>query len=189
MMTFEPGTDPREVLEAMSNQRKREIDEHYLHARWRLFWYFCLVLVIWAGVEWAISLLPIQPGASLVSVSDIEPAEAPALCPGDKLEFIYNIDSVADGVVDINLTLYRKTAPARTIIYSEPLTDIIIDPERQQIHAVWPIPHETIDPFSGEMIQLAPGEYQRRISISTTSRSTKPVTVLIDFSIKENCSS
>lgn len=148
------------------------------------------LVVMFFGVllyEWIDSRLPSPPGAALVNITDIQPTEPPALCPGDKLEFVYNVASVSEGVVDINLTLYRKTPPARTLIYSEPLTDIYIDAERQEIYAVWMIPHEVTDPFSGEAIALTPGEYQRRISISTSSRNTRPVMVPIDFVIKSEC--
>lgn len=183
MTVLEPGHDPLETLQLMSEQNKEDIRAHGRRSQLRLFWLFVTFMVV-AGVAHVWSL---QPGSALVSMSGLRPSDRPALCPGDTLEYIYSVDGAEDGVVDIDVTVYRETPPSQTIIYSTSLRDILVDPVHQETYAVWKIPTEVINPFTGQIEKFVPGDYQRRISISTTSRNRTPEIAVIGFSIRLDC--
>ena len=183
MTAFEPGRDPLEAVRLLSEQNKQDIQAHERHSQWRLFWLFVVFMVV-AGIA---HLWSLQPGAALVSMSGLRPVDRPALCPGDTLEYIYSVDGAEDGVVDIDTTVFRETPPSQTVVYSNVLREIVVDPVHQEIYAVWKIPSEVVNPFTGQAEKLVRGDYQRRISISTISRNREPEIAVIGFSIRPDC--
>lgn len=186
MINFDPDIDPRDLVQMHHEERTKHIDEHYSKNKWRLIWWFVVVFAVWVAADYLFSLLPNRPGAAIVTVSAPLSASPPELCPGDVLEYTYRVDADQNGVVDIDTTLYR-VSPPQTLIYSVTLRDILIDPEHRELQTVWQIPSEVTNPLTGQTIPLTKGAYQRRISVSTSSRNTTPTITKIDFEIRAGC--
>lgn len=126
------------------------------------------------------------PGEAAIVYTAVDVVGDAALCPGETLtytlEFVYN----QPGVFDVDVTVFRVTPP-QTILFSETRRVVIAEPEALTVAYAWVIPAEYEDIRTQAMVALAPGQYERRHSVTTISRSTEPAIVTIPFEIGEGC--
>ena len=97
------------------------------------------------------------------------------LCPDDSLTYALTLSVEGDAVLETDSSVW-DFEPPHTVVFSQDYSRAIVrGPVTFTTQRSWIVP------------DLLPGEYERRISVSTSSRSTTPTIVSIPFSIREDC--
>jgi hypothetical protein len=80
-----------------------------------------------------------------------------------------------------------KLRPPSTVVFSEPRKMVVAGDTKEKVIDYWRIPETHIDPQTGKTVPFPAGQYLRRISVSSPSRSSVIDVEEFEFSIREDC--
>lgn len=181
---------PEQLLQTVSEnheERMADINAHYRRGQWRTILAFTLLFMAVLLIDWFTSTLPNPPASPVVDILNLRATGPTELCPGDTLTYSFEVDGEQRAVLDFDTTLWRQSPPA-TVIFSQTLRVVLLEPVHYERTATWQLPARVIDPVMGEEVILAAGAYELRIALSTTSRNTAPAIKALPITIREDCS-
>jgi len=147
---------------------------------------FVFMTVI-GGVNFFRSLNP-MPGQALFEIGIPVISGASELCPGETLDFIFEVSVEEAGVLVLDMSTWKVDPPPATIIFSERDVMVISEARTFTITRQWQIPDRYPDPATNELVEWVPGAYTRDIAVSAQGLNTDPSTQAVPFMIKEDCS-
>lgn len=174
------------MTEATSiNERINLINSQF--ATYRRIFLIALVMGVFVNaVLFFTATGPERPGKTLMELELSEPWVAPVLCPGDTVDFNYIVHIRAPGVFHLDRSLWR-VSPPMTLIFSRTEAGVYPAPIDFAARREWLIPSTVTSPENGKPMYLAPGRYEWRWAMSTSSRSTVPSILVVPFNIMSDC--
>lgn len=109
------------------------------------------------------------------------------LCPGEYLDFNFEMEVRTAGVYSLDMSVFKVSPPPAIAVFSESQFFVIGSPRTFEVTRHWQIPNEYRDPETNETIQFVTGSYERNIAVGTTSQATLPSTQILPFFIRDNC--
>lgn len=195
----ERDQETREMVDRLTQflaiTRKQEGVPRSLLERW--FWLIVIaglfgVPILSVGLLWLLSLLmgprPGVPAEPILEVSDIAALSATHLCPGDNLDFEFEMDVIREGAFELDNSTWKVTPPPQTVIFSEDTERFVIgNPVSFKVVRRWPVPVTYIDPATNTETGWLPGHYQRQVFVTAVGRDAEPSIKLLSFWIREDC--
>lgn len=175
----------RHLLEEQSDKRRDTVDQKFRSYRRSFIALVIIMLVLNSALYW----LYLNPRASrsLLTISDIRVIGPTDLCPGEFLVFSFDMIVEAEGVYELDMSVFRTSPPPTIAVFSERKTFVIGSPRAFTVTRHWQIPDAYVDEDTDESVQFVAGSYERDIAVSTTSRNTFPSTRILPFTIREDC--
>lgn len=162
----------------------------------RHFWIFALVGLLGVPIvtllmAWGLSALvgqrPNISGLTVFELSDVRVTGPTALCPGDTLNFEFDVVAREVGTYNLWMSTWKVDPPPSTIIFSE-TEPFVVGSEREfVIQREWIVPAIYEDKTDNEYKPFAPGSYIRDISVTAEGRDTFNDPLQIVFSIRSDC--
>lgn len=126
---------------------------------------------------------------SVFILSEIRMNGPTDLCPGDTLDFEFDVTVKEEGTYNLFMSTWKVDPPPSTIIFSE-LQPFVIGSQRSfSIPREWKIPVVYEDPANNVRVPMLPGAYIRDISVTAEGRNTKNKPLQVFFNIKKDCPS
>lgn len=126
-------------------------------------------------------------GSSLFILSSVRVTGPTELCPGDTLDFEFDVSVEEVGTYNLWMSTWKVDPPPSTIIFSEFQPFVIGSPRHFLIPRKWKVPTNYVDPADSTEKPLLPGAYTRDISVTAEGRNTRNDPLLIAFNIKKDC--
>lgn len=177
----------RHNLEQRAIDRRELVDQKFRdYRRW-----FLIATAIMLAANTALFFLYLNPraGQSLLVIGEIQVHGDTDVCPGDYIDFSFEMDVSRPGVYELDLSVFRVSPPPSIAVFSERQTFVIGQPRTFVVNRHWQVPPLYHDEQTNETIEFIPGVYTRDIAVSTTSRNTLPSTQFFEFTIKDSCES
>jgi len=161
----------------------------------RWFWLIVTVGLIGvpllsAGLLWAVAIfLGPQIVFSANPPLDVGPIVAQGqthLCPGESLDFSFDVDVLQSGAYELNMSTWRE-APPSTVIFSEADKFVVAQPTSFLVERTWRVPVEYINPATNKSVDWEPGQYARHVYVTAVGRNTLASIQKLSFTIRENC--
>ncbi len=173
------------MSETTIDERIRLINRQFRTYR-RVFFIALAVGVIVNVALYFTATGPERPGKTLMEIELTQPWVTPVLCPGDTVNIEYTVHIREPGVFHMDRSLWRVTPP-QTLVFSR--TEIGVYPARIDFlsQREWLIPPSIINPVDGKPMTLAPGQYEFRWAMTTSSRSTVPSILVVPFQLRQGC--
>jgi hypothetical protein len=178
--------DLLKTVQANHKERRQDIQAHYRRGQRRMIAAMVLLFLVMVGLDYLDSRLPSPPSPSVVTIANLRPLGATDLCPGETLRYTYQIIGDLSGVLDIDMTIWRVTPP-QTVLYSLSRRDVLVRPVDLTRTDAWVVPDEGTNPLTLQPLEWQPGDYERRVAISTPSRNTEPAIAVLPFRIRQDC--
>lgn len=175
-----------QVVQETHEQRVAGIDEHYRRERWYILLTFALLLGLVIVLEWLDNRNPPPPGRQMVEIQNLRATGPTDLCPGETLGYRFDVHGEQRGVLEFDMSVWRLEPPG-TVIFSQPIRIVLIEPVHYPRSGDWLLPVELADPLTGAPVAWSAGHYEWRIAYSTASRSTTPTIAALPFTIREDC--
>lgn len=132
-------------------------------------------------------ILEPQVGRSLFILSDVRVNGPSYLCPGDTLDFEFDVIIKEEGTYNLWMSTWKVDPPPSTIVFSE-IQPFVVGSDREfPIPREWLIPATYIDPGNNKDTPMVPGEYIRDISITAEGRNTRNKPLQVRFWIRKDC--
>lgn len=126
-------------------------------------------------------------GRSLFILSEVRVTGPTELCPGDTLDFEFDVNVKEVGTYNLWMSTWKVDPPPSTIIFSEFQPFVIGSPRQFLIPRKWRVPTNYVDPADSTEKPLLPGAYTRDISVTAEGRDTRNHPLLVAFNIKKDC--
>lgn len=152
--------------------------------RWLIFG--IILIVIGPIITWIMFVNP-QAGRSVFILSPIRITGPVSLCPGETLNFEFDVMVREVGTYNLWMSTWKTEPPPSTIIFSETQPFVIGSTRSFPIARKWQIPSTYIDPADSVDKPMIPGEYIRDISVTAEGRNTGNVPLQVLFTIRDNC--
>lgn len=157
-------------------------------------WFWMIVMVGILGVPlFSIGLLQLVSGSrdsvsaeSVLIVSEIVVAGPTDLCPGESLDFYFEMDVLEPGAFSLKMATWREDPPA-TIIFSELDEFPVAEVREFRVVRSYVIPGTYKDPATNEQVAWQPGQYARHVYVNAVGRNTLPSIQKLSFSIRADC--
>lgn len=163
---------------------KRTFWERFKEMRW-LIGGIALIL-IGPLLTWFMFINP-QAGRSVFVLSPIRITGPVTLCPGDTLNFEFDVMVREVGTYNLWMSTWKTDPPPSTVIFSETQPFVIGSTRSFPIVRKWRIPATYNDPADSVNKPLVPGEYIRDISVTAEGRNTSNKPLQIIFTILDDC--
>lgn len=175
----------RQELASLYEVRQAIVDQKFRDYRG---WYIAAVvsMLLLNTVLYYLYLHP-RSAETKLELSEISVASPTDLCPGEYLDFEFTMNVKESGVYGLDMSVFRVSPPPAIVVFSESQIFVIGSPREFLVKRHWQIPERYEDQETGEIIDLIPGDYERDISVGTTSRDTFPSVRVLDFSIRQDC--
>lgn len=144
------------------------------------------ILLLFSAVNYFQVLNP-QAGQSVFVLSDIRITGPTNLCPGETLDFAFDVTVKEVGVYSLYMSTWKVDPPPSTIIFSE-LQPFVIGSERSfPIVRKWEVPFKYVDPADSKDMPMVPGEYIRDIDVVAVGKNTESTPLQVLFNIRSDC--
>lgn len=164
---------------------KVEIDRKF--NKYFMFIVFAFMFLLVIGAVNYFQILNPQAGQSVFVLSDIRVTGPTDLCPGETLDFTFDVTVKEVGVYSLYMSSWKTEPPPSTIIFSE-LQPFVIGSERSfPIVRKWKVPFTYEDPADSKDTPMVPGEYIRDISVVAIGRDTESTPLQVPFRIRSDC--
>lgn len=170
------------VMPETKAEEERDINRLFRTQRFSLV----LIALLFSAAWFYLTVLPERPAHALMEFTHAGATGKTALCPGDILNYELELHVSGEGVFDLDVAVWRVTPPA-TVLFSQTRRMVFTGRTDYRLSREWVIPRTYASAIDGSPEQWAAGQYERRHSIVTVSRSTEPSIVSIPFSIREDC--
>lgn len=137
-------------------------------------------------LTWFTFLYP-QAGQSVFVLSPVEVTGLTALCPGETLDFNFNVTVLEVGTYNLWMSTWKTEPPPSTIIFSEIQPFVIGSVRSFPIVRKWKVPETYVDPADSADKPMISGEYIRDISVTAEGRNTSNEPLQIPFTIRKDC--
>jgi hypothetical protein len=156
--------------------------------RWRIA-AILLALLSYLAFASMVYIFWVNPrsAASSIVLGEISVNGPTELCPGEYLDFSFELDVLAPGIYGLDMSVFRVSPPPNIAIFSEKQAFVIGSPRTFLVTRHWQIPKDYRDEQTNEVIAFAPGDYERNIAVGTPGRNTSPSTKILPFSIRSDC--
>lgn len=145
-----------------------------------------VVVMLWLGVSAFMFTNP-QAGRSVFVLSDVRVTGPVDLCPGETLDFEFDVIVKETGTYNLWMSTWKTEPPPSTIIFSE-VQPFVIGSERSfPVTRKWLVPTIYEDPADSERKPMIPGTYIRDISVTAEGRNTSNRPLQVLFRIREGC--
>lgn len=146
-------------------------------------------LVLYIALSFIIYYFWLYPraGESVFVLSDLRVTGSRHLCPGDTLDFVFNVDVKEVGTYNLFMSTWKVDPPPSTIIFSELQPFVIGSPRTFPIPRKWLIPETYVDPADSTEKPMVAGDYTRDIDVKAEGRDTRNDPLIIEFNIREDC--
>jgi hypothetical protein len=172
-------------VEVAHEERVATIQRQYKQSFWGIIFVFGLFTILTMTSGWVANQLPNLPPPIMVEVTDQRVLGPDVLCPGDTLTYQFRMAGAGSGVLDLDGSTWHQGTPLASfggttrVVITGPFDKIITDS--------WIVPPLAHNLAGAGPQPWQPGQYQRNIAVSTTSRSSSPTIRTVNFSIGENC--
>jgi len=147
----------------------------YRAQRRQFFWFIVFVMAFNVAMTLTLFFRPNPASASPMKFDSYSVKEPTSLCPGEFLTYELVLNVQEDAVLESDSSIWA-TDPPGTAQFSQDYQRAIIEgPITYTTNTRWPV------------ADLPPGDYERRIAVSTSSRSAMPTIISIPFSVREDC--
>lgn len=126
-------------------------------------------------------------GRSLFVLSEVRVTGPTELCPGDTLDFSFDVNVKEEGVYNLFMSTWKTDPPPSTIIFSEIQPFVISSDRSFKIAREWLIPTTYMDPANNKDTPMVPGEYIRDITVTAEGRDTRNEPLQVVFMIRSDC--
>lgn len=175
----------RAELETKYDTRRAIVDHKFTSYRtWFVF--AVIVLALTNTVLYYLFLNP-RAGRSALVISEVRVTGPTDLCPGDTLDFEFDVVAKEIGTYNLWMSTWKVDPPPSTIIFSE-FQAFVVGSERSfPIVRQWRVPEMYNDPADSVDKPLAEGAYIRDISITAEGRDTRNDPLQVKFNVKRDC--
>lgn len=145
-----------------------------------------VIVMLWLGISAFMFTNP-QAGRSVFVLSDVRVTGPIDLCPGETLDFEFDVTVKETGTYNLWMSTWKTEPPPSTIIFSE-VQPFVIGSERSfPVTRKWLVPTIYEDPADSERKPMIPGTYIRDISVTAEGRNTSNRPLQVVFRIREGC--
>lgn len=152
-------------------------------------------LILWAvAVGIAVNTLlfwlvwqPDRVPPAIVRVGNLALLSPADVCPGDTLEYAFDLSANADAVVALDGAVYRVSDPAGLAAWSDTRRMVLPRGATFTVRQRWFVPTVYWDWGAGAERVWPPGEYERLIAVGTTIRNTVPEIQGFRFTVRGDC--
>jgi hypothetical protein len=130
-----------------------------------------------------------QPSDSLFVLSNLKINGPTELCPGESLDFQFDVKVTEVGTYNLFMSTWKVDPPPSIIIFSETQPFVIGSKREFMILREWEIPEIYEDPANSQDTPMVAGSYIRDIAVTAEGKNTINVPVQVAFQIKEDCES
>lgn len=175
----------RASMEYKYDARKAIVD-HQFNSYRSWFVFAVIVFSLTNTFLYYLFLNPRTP-SSLLEISEIRVTGPVDLCPGEYLDYSFDMVVKEAGVYGLDISVFRTSPLPMIAVFSESQFFVIGSPRTFPVTRHWQIPERYEDKVTKENIEFIPGDYERSIAVGTTSSSTHPSTETLKFSIRDGC--
>lgn len=179
----ESAEELEERVDAWTRTQEDKVRRMFLHQRISLV----VIGLVFSAAWFYLTILPERPGNTLMQFQVVASLSSTSLCVGDTLQYQVGLEVYDSGVFDFDVSIWRLTPPM-TVVFSNPQRVVFTQPQTFVVTREWIVPDTYINPATSAREEWLPGQYEIRFGLSTPSRSTRPSTTALPFTIQENCS-
>lgn len=126
-------------------------------------------------------------GHSLFILSNLKVNGPTELCPGETLDFQFDVKVLSVGTYNLWASTWKVDPPPSTIIFSETEPFVIGSKREFPIVRSWRVPVLYEDKADNMMKPLSPGAYTRDISVTAEGKDTENDPLIINYDIRNDC--
>lgn len=153
------------------------------------FFWIIMGIIGWLVIASLLFIFYLNPrsSSSNLVLSEIAVTGPISLCPGEFLDFSFEMEVKEKGTYSLDMSVFKVSPPPAIAIFSERKFFVIGSPRTFKVIRHWEIPAEYIDEETSETIKFVAGSYERNIAVGTTSQDTLPSTRILSFFIRDDC--
>lgn len=177
----------RAQLEAKYDTRKAAVDHQFIN--YRTWFIFAVIAISLTNTLLYYLFLHPRPGKPVLVISDIRVTGPVDLCPGDTLDFVFDVRAEEVGTYNLWMSTWKTSPPPSTIIFSE-FQAFVVGSERSfPVVRKWRVPAMYNDPADSADKPMVAGAYIRDIAITAEGRDTRNDPLQVKFNVKRDCGS
>lgn len=148
-----------------------------------------ITLVLYLALSFAVYYFWLNPraGESVFVLSNLRVTGSTELCPGDTLDFVFDVDVKEVGTYNLFMSTWKVDPPPSTIIFSEDQPFVIGSPRSFPIPRKWAVPAVYVDPADSVEKPMLPGDYTRDIDVKAEGRDTENEPLIVYFRVRKDC--
>lgn len=177
-----------QLLEKMvtDDARMKDVINHRFRSHLNGFIVIFSVMFLMSGITFWLYINP-RSGQSVFVLSNLVVTGPVDLCPGETLDFAFDVTVKEVGVYSLYMSSWKTEPPPSTIIFSE-FQPFVIGSERSfSIIRKWKVPFTYKDPADSKDMPMVPGEYIRDISVVAVGKNTESTPLQVPFRIRNDC--
>lgn len=145
-----------------------------------------VIVLAWVAISTFMFYMP-QAGQSVFVLSDIRVTGPTNLCPGETLDFEFDVTVKEVGTYNLWMSTWKTDPPPAVVIFSETQPFVVGSTRFFPIARKWLIPTSYNDPGDSVDKPLIPGTYFRDISVTAEGKNTNNDPKQVEFRIRSDC--